>query len=184
MRFLDSISAPPDFFRRASMGVAMLLAIGLGGCGETFRPVFQPLPGLEPTPAAAHSVIAVSTNGIAASSRGNGSASNIDASGDNIQGNLVVGLAPAYAALTPNGLKLYVANSADDSVTVNNTSSPTTVAVTVALPPSPSAQITAVSGDGSTATYTYSGALGASAGDTVFVTGCDTQGFNGVFTIK
>ncbi|MBO0912627.1 MAG: hypothetical protein J2P13_12615, partial [Acidobacteria bacterium] len=161
----------------------MLLAIGLGGCGETFRPVFQPLAGVEPSPAAAHSVIAVSTDGVAASDRGPGSASNIDASGDSVQGNLVAGLAPAYAALTPNGSKLYVANSADDSITVNTTSSPTAPTATVGLPPSPSAQITAVTGDGSTATYTYSGTLGLAQGDTIFVTGCATQGFNGVFTV-
>jgi YVTN family beta-propeller protein len=183
MRFLRSIFAPSMVFRAATTGVAMLLAMGLGGCGETFRPIFQPLEGLQPSPAAAHTVVAVSVDGVASNSRGNGSASNIDTSGGSIQGNLIVGLVPAYGALLPNGSKLYVANSADDSVTVNTTSTPTAVDATVSLPPSPSAQITAVTGNGSTATYTYSGTLGVSSGDTIFVTGCATPGFNGVFTV-
>jgi len=129
-------------------------------------------------------VIAVNTDGVTAGSRGLGSASNIDVSGDSVQGNLQVGMVPAYAGLTPDGTKLYVANSGDDTVTANTTSSPTAAAVSVSLPPTPSAQITSVAGDGTTATYTYSGTLPVSPGDTVFVTGCATPGFNGVFTVS
>jgi YVTN family beta-propeller protein len=163
--------------------VFALAVLGVA-CGETYRPVAQPLEGIQPSPAAAHSVIAVSTDGIAASQRSNGSASNINVSGDSIQGNLVVGLVPAHAGLTSDGSKLYVANSGEDSVSANSTSSPTVVAATVSLPPSPGAAITAVSGDGTTATYTYNGSAGTfSVGDTVFVTGCATGGFNGVYTI-
>jgi len=177
------MTASPVFLRALGPGALLLLAIGLGGCGDTFRPVFQPLAGVQPSPAAAHSVIAISSSGVTASSRGNGSASNIDASGDTIQGNLVVGLAPAYAALTPDGSNLYVANSGEDSVTANATSAPSVAAATVSLPASPSATITAATGNGSTATYTYSGTLAVAPGDTIFVTGCTTPGFNGVFTV-
>lgn len=171
-------------FRILNTAVTLALAAGMTACGDYYRPVAQPLQGIQPSPAAAHSIIAVNSDGVADNHRGNGSASNIDASGDSVQGNLVVGLAPAHAALAANGLKLYVANSAEDSVTVNSTSSPTVATATVSLPPSPSAQITQVSGNGSTATYTYTGATGSFAvGDTVFVTGCATAGFNGVYTI-
>jgi YVTN family beta-propeller protein len=146
--------------------------------------VAQPIEGVQPSPSAAHIVVSINTDGIAANQRGNGSATNIDTSGDSIQGNLRAGMAPAYAVLTPNGGKLYIANSAEDTLTVNNTLAPTTIANTVNLPPSPSAQITQVTGNGSTATYTYSGAAGLFApGDTVFVSGCSTAGFNGAFTV-
>jgi YVTN family beta-propeller protein len=129
-------------------------------------------------------VFSINSDGVTDSHRDNGSASNIDSSGDSVQGNLRVGLGPAHAAVTPNGSKLYVANSAEDSVTSNTTSSPTTVAATVSLPASPSATITQVSGNGSTATYTYAATTQIfSPGDTVYVTGCSTPGFNGAFPI-
>jgi len=159
----------------------MLLAVGLAGCGETFRPIFQPIEGLQPSPDAAHSVVAVSVDGLGVNNLG--SASNIDTSGLSIQGNLKVGLLPAYGAFTPDGTKLYVANSGEDTVTVNTTSSPTVATVKVSVAAAPVAPITAVTGNGSTATYTFSGTLPVSPGDVVFVTGCATPGFNGVFTI-
>ncbi len=169
-------------FRVLTAGIALLLGTS---CGEYYRPVAQPIEGLQPSPAATHSIFAINTDGIGNSHRGNGSASNIDASGDSVQGNLIVGMAPVYGALIPNGGMLYVANSAEDTVTANRPSAPTTVAATVSLPPSPAAQITQVSGNGSTATYSYTGGSNLFAvGDTVYVAGSSTAGFNGVFTLS
>jgi YVTN family beta-propeller protein len=184
MRLSGRIIAPSALYRILTTALIFGLALLCVACGETFRPVAQPLEGVQPNPEAAHSIIAINSDGVTDNHRGNGSASNIDASGDNVQGNVIAGIAPAHAALTPNGIRLYVANSGEDSVTVNTTSSPTVVAATISLPPSPTTQITAVTGNGTTATYTYAGAAGTfSAGDTVFVTGCATAGFNGVFTV-
>jgi YVTN family beta-propeller protein len=183
MRLPGRTIAPSAPFRILTTVVTLALAICFAACGETYRPVAQPLEGIQPSPAAAHSIISINTDGIANDNRGNGSASNINVSGDSVQGNLIVGLAPAHAAVTPNGTKLYVANSGEDSVTANTTSTPSTVAATVSLPASPGAQITQVTGSGSTATYTYSGTGLFSTGDTVFVTGCATAGFNGAFTV-
>lgn len=184
MRMLRRSNAPLAPVRIFKTAVTLGLAALFAACGETYRPVAQPLEGIQPSPAAAHSVIAVNTDGIATSQRSNGSASNINVSGDSIQGNLIVGLVPAHAGLTSDGSKLYVANSGEDSVSANTTSSPTVVAATVSLPPSPGAAITAVTGDGTTATYTYNAAAGTfSVGDTVFVTGAATGGFNGVYTV-
>src|SRR5581483_2720745 len=184
MRLPGRIIAPSARFQLLNTAVMLTLAVCGVACGDYYRPVAQPLEGIQPSPAAAHSIISINTDGIAGNSRGNGSASNIDASGDSIQGNLIVGLAPAHAALTPNGTRMYVANSGEDSVTANTTSSPTGVAATVSVPPSPGAQIMQVTGDGTTATYFYNGAAALfSVGDTVFVTGCATAGFDGVYTV-
>jgi len=185
MRVLGTTNLPQMASRGWIVGFILLSVMSYAGCGETYRPVAQPIEGIQPSPAEAHSIFAVNTDGIGDSHRGNGSASDIDASGDSVQGNLIVGTAPVHAALTPNGAALYVVNSAEDTVTANHPSAPTTVAATVSLPPSPAAQITQVSGNGSTATYSYSGGTSLfSVGDTVYVAGCSTAGFNGVFTVS
>ncbi len=117
-------------------------------CGETYRPVAQPVLGPQPDPAAAHFVISLHTNGDNFQVSGTcspsgtpppciadpGTASRLDVSGDTNVGVLTTGILPTHAALLPNGSKLFVAGS-DDTVTVSNTSSLTTVAATIALTP-------------------------------------------------
>jgi YVTN family beta-propeller protein len=184
MRLSGRIYAPRALLRIPATALALVLAAVFAACGNYYRPVAQPIEGAQPSPGAAHTVISINTDGVASNYSGNGSATNIDVSGDSIQGNLTVGLVPTHAALTPDGTKLYVANSADDTVTANTTSSPATVAATVQLPVSAFASIASVTGDGATATYTYTGGTGIfSAGDTVFITGCATVGFDGVYVV-
>src|SRR5438067_4450265 len=115
-------------------------------CGENYRPVAIPVLGPQPDPAAAHFVISLHTNGDNFQVSGTctpsgtpppciadpGTASRIDVSGDSNVGVLTTGILPTHAALLPNGSKLFVASS-DDTVTVSNTSSPTSVAATIAL---------------------------------------------------
>jgi len=117
-------------------------------CGETYRPVAQPVLGPQPDPAAFHFVISVSTNGDNFPQSGScvpsgmpppciadpGTASRLDVSGDTNVGVLTTGILPTHAALVLNGSRLYVSNS-DDTVTANNTSAPTTQAATIALAP-------------------------------------------------
>ena len=56
--------------------------------------------------------------------------------------------------------------------------------VTVSLPPSPFASHTQCSGNGTTATYTYTaGSQQFFAGDTVYVSGCAANGLNGSYTV-
>lgn len=168
--------------RPLTAAFTILLGLICASCGETYRPVAQPIQGLQPSPAPFHFVVSISTDGIGDNHRDSGAASNIDVSGDSIRGNLKAGIAPVHAALVA-GSKLYIANSGEDSVTANNVSAPTAVA-TISLPASPSGTITQVTGNGSTATYTYIGGTGIfSAGETVYVTGCTTAGFNGAFTV-
>jgi len=184
MTLSGRVHAPRALLRIPATALTFFFAICFAACGDYYRPVAQPIEGVQPNPAATHAVISINTDGVANNFSSFGSATNIDVSGDSIQGNLTVGLIPTHAALTPDGSKLYVANSADDTVTANATSSPATVAGTVSLPASPSASITAVTGDGATATYTYRGGTGVfSVGDTVYITGCVTAGFDGVYTV-
>src|SRR5207249_397928 len=122
-------SSSPERGRVGATAFLMLLSLLTVSCGETFRPIAQPVLGPQPNPAAFHFVISISTNGAADP----GSASRIDVSGDTAVGVLQTGVAPAHATLIPNGTKLYVANASEDTVSANNTSTPT-VATTISLP--------------------------------------------------
>jgi len=121
---------PSPMLRRCNLAVPVLLTLITVACGDTYRPVAQPIIGPPPSPDALHFVASISTNGPA----DRGSASRIDVSGDTLEGIFATGVAPTHAALTPNGNKLYVANSAEDTVSSNNTSTPT-VATLISLPP-------------------------------------------------
>ena len=169
--------------RALSATFTLLLALICASCGETYRPVAQPIQGLQPSPAPAHFMASINSDGVGDNHRDRGSVSSIDVSGDTLRGELKAGMVPVHAGSTASGSLLYIANSGDDTVSVSNVSSPTG-AVTVSLPPSPSATITQAAGTGSTVTYTYTGGAGLfSVGETVYVSGCTTDGFNGAFTV-
>src|SRR6266851_5049018 len=126
-------SASPVFLRAAAKIVfVLMLGVIEVSCGDTYRPVAQVIPQPPPNPAAFHFVISVSSNG----TFDPGAASRIDVSGDSTVGVFQTGVAPAHAASIPNGTRLYVANSAEDTITANNTPTPT-VATTISLPPPP-----------------------------------------------
>jgi YVTN family beta-propeller protein len=173
-------SAPSRALRGA---FTILLGLICASCGETYRPVAQPIQGLQPSPAPAHFMASINSDGVGDNHRDRGSVSSINVSGDSLRGELRAGMVPIHAGSTASGSLIYIANSGDDTVSVSNVSSPTGT-VTVNLPPSPSATITQATGDGSTASYTYTGGSGLfSVGDTVYVSGCTTTGFNGAFTV-
>jgi YVTN family beta-propeller protein len=113
--------------RRA--GLVLLLGVLEVACSENYRPIVQPVLPPPPNPGAFHYVIALTTNG----PLDPGSASRIDVSGDTYSGVFNTGVAPANAALIPSGNKLYVANFGEDTVSVNNVSTPTVVS-TISLP--------------------------------------------------
>jgi YVTN family beta-propeller protein len=161
----------------------LLLGLICASCGETYRPVAQPIQGLQPSPAPAHFLASINSDGVGDNHRDRGSVSSIDVSGDSMRGELRAGLVPVHAGSTASGSLLYIANSGDDTVSASNVSSPTG-SVTISLPASPSATITQATGDGSIASYTYIGGTGLFAvGDRVYVSGCTTAGFNGAFTV-
>lgn len=161
----------------------LLLGLICASCGETYRPVAQPIQGLQPSPAPAHFLASINSDGVGDNHRDRGSVSSINVSGDTMRGELRAGMVPVHAGSTGSGSLLYIANSGDDTVSVSNVSTPTG-SVTISLPASPSATITQAAGNGSTVTYTYTGGTGLLAvGDRVYVSGCTTAGFNGAFTV-
>jgi YVTN family beta-propeller protein len=173
-------TAPSRVLRAA---FTLLLGLICASCGETYRPVAQPIQGLQPSPAPVHFMASINSDGVGDNHRDRGSVSSINVSGDSVRGELKAGMVPVHAGSTASGLLLYIANSGDDTVSVSNVSTPTG-AVTISLPASPSATITQATGNGSTATYTYTGGTGLFAvGDRVYVSGSTTTGFNGAFTV-
>ena len=135
---------------RRLLFLGALLPVILGiACGDTFRPVFIPLPNNPPDPKLQSHVVTVSTNGVADFGR----TSLIDVSGDSNQGNTVIGKAPIFAALEPNG-RLFVANAGNDTLSVYLA---TTLLVTT-MPPLPS---TIVLPPGSNPTFLVSTLSGA-----------------------
>ena len=110
--------------------VAILLLGALEiACSENYRPIVQPVLPPPPNPAAFHFVISLTTNG----PLDPGSASRIDVSGDTYAGVFKTGVSPVHAALIPSGNKLYVVNFGEDTVSVNNVSTPTLVSA-ISLP--------------------------------------------------
>jgi len=109
-------------------GVLLLALAGLG-CGDQFRPVALPIPAPTPNPAPAQFVAALSSNG----PFNPGAISRIDVSGDTVLNVLAAGVAPVHAAWLPNGTKIYVANSGEDTVSATSSASSTS-ATTISLP--------------------------------------------------
>jgi hypothetical protein len=125
-------SAPTRALRAA---LTLLLGLICASCGETYRPVAQPIQGLQPSPAPSHFLASINSDGVGDNHRDRGSVSSINVSGDSIRGELRAGMVPVHAGSTASGSLIYIANSGDDTVSVSNVSSPTG-AVTVSLPPS------------------------------------------------
>src|SRR5579864_8886421 len=113
------------------VGLAAVLGLALAclSCGDQFRPVAVPIPLPPPSPAAAHFVASLSANGAFDS----GAVSRIDVSGDSVSSVFTTGVAPVHAAFLPNGSKIYVANSGEDTVSASSSSNPTQ-ATTISLP--------------------------------------------------
>lgn len=135
--------------RRAALwAVTLLLAICGIGCGDQYRPVALPVPLPSPSPSPVHFVAALSSNGD--NSLGGagtcvpsgspppcvnepGALIRIDVSGDSVSSGFTAGVAPAHAAFLPSGSKIYVANSAEDTVSASSTAAPSQ-ATTISLP--------------------------------------------------
>lgn len=115
--------------------LVLLLLLVCVGCGDTFRPVATPLLPAQPSPAAAHSVLLVSSNGLLSSNGSNspGTSSHIDVSGDSNVGVAPLGLGPVHATLIPSNTSLFVANSLEDTVSSFGASS-TGPVTTTSLP--------------------------------------------------
>jgi len=113
-------------------GAAMVTALLLlwTACGETYRPVANPIIPPQPNPAFTHVVMVLSDNG----PNNPGASTTIDVSGDTATAQSQTGLQPVYAALV-GGASVYVANSLEDTVSEFNVVAPVPVK-TIALPSS------------------------------------------------
>jgi YVTN family beta-propeller protein len=101
-----------NFWRGARvLGILVLCLIG-ASCGDQFRPVAIPIAPPPPDPASFHFVLVLSDNGF----NDPGASSRLDVSGDSNLGVAQLGLGPAHAALIPNANRVYVANTAEDSI--------------------------------------------------------------------
>jgi len=109
--------------RAAAILIVMLIC---PSCGETYRPVATPIPPVPPSPGFSHLALVINGNG----SNNPGSSTSIDVSGDTAVSQSTVGLIPVHAAFVENGTRVFVANSADDTVSSFSPSSPAPVTTT------------------------------------------------------
>src|SRR5438046_3999055 len=107
--------------RIGRLAVPFLLALLGINCGETYRPIAQPIAGPSPTPAPVGHILALAANGSQPANPflNPGSMGRIDVAGDSMLAVATTGLGPVHAALTSDGSKLYVANSSEDTVSVS-----------------------------------------------------------------
>jgi YVTN family beta-propeller protein len=106
-----------------------LLAVCGIGCGDQYRPVALPVPLPSPSPSPAHFVAAVTSNG----NSDPAAVLRIDVSGDSVLSAFTTGVLPTHAAFLPNGSKIYVANSGEDTVSSSSVTS-SSQATTISLP--------------------------------------------------
>jgi YVTN family beta-propeller protein len=111
--------------RIGRLAVPLLLAFLGINCGETYRPIAQPIPGPSPTPAPVGHILALAGNGSLLSNPflNPGSMGRIDVAGDSMVAVVTTGLGPVHAFLTPDGSRLYAANSGEDTVSASPTAS-------------------------------------------------------------
>lgn len=125
------VGAPITRLRLACLAAILVLFLICIGCGETFRPVANPVIPNPPNPQFAHVVLVLSGNG----ANNPGASTTIDVSGDTAVSQSTVGLMPAHAALVASGTRAFVANSLDDTVSQFAPGTPTPV-TTISLPSS------------------------------------------------
>src|ERR1700688_4067736 len=98
----------PMSFRRVGWVAAVALATLLEiSCGQVYRPVVIPISITPPSPANFHAVFSINAN----VPFNQGTASQIDVSGDTAIGTVNVGVNPTHAAVLPNNSRVFVASA-------------------------------------------------------------------------
>jgi YVTN family beta-propeller protein len=98
--------------------VLFTLILLWAGCGETYRPVANPIPKPGGDPEATHYALVLNTNGGQPPTQ-NGpapSATQLDVSGDTNMGNHPSGLNPVHAVMSPAFGRAYVVNQGDSTL--------------------------------------------------------------------
>jgi len=138
------------------VGVAALLALELllAGCGDTYRPIINPIVRPGGDPGAFDAVVGINTNPSGAA----GSVSEVNVSGDVLTGVRSIGKDPVAMAFDSTRVSVFVANRESDTVTVTALSSQAVVTISLLQGSSPAA----VTGAGSGRIYVANtGATGA-----------------------
>jgi YVTN family beta-propeller protein len=107
-----SVGVAMSLWRLVRVFAVFVLLLVWSGCGDQFRPVATPITPPPPDPQPTHFIFVLNGNG----ANDPGTGTRIDVSGDTNVGVATVGLGPVHAALLPNGSRLYVANSLEDTV--------------------------------------------------------------------
>src|SRR5256884_2157832 len=118
-------------WRVARVFAVFVLLLVCVGCGNQFRPVATPITPPPPDPQPTHFIFVIDGNG----ANDPGTGTRIDVSGDTNVGVATVGLGPVHAALLPNGARIYVANSLENTVS-SYLPTDVTAITTVSLPAS------------------------------------------------
>src|SRR5690348_11784190 len=81
------------------LGLSLLFFVA--GCGDTFRPIANPLPKPAPDPSASHTAVVVFSGGAipAGGTAAPGTSMQINVSGDSITGQVPLGVNPVSAAI-------------------------------------------------------------------------------------
>jgi len=98
--------------RVAGLAIGCFLVAIWTACGQYYRPVAFPLTPSPPNPGFSHVALVITANG----SNSPGASTTIDVSGDTAISESRLGLVPTYAALVENATRVYVTNSAEDTV--------------------------------------------------------------------
>src|SRR5213595_1533147 len=107
-----SVGVAMSVWRVARVFAVFVLLLVCVGCGDQFRPVATPITPPPPDPQPTHFIFVLNGNG----ANDPGTGTRIDVSGDTNVGVATVGLGPVHAALLPNGSRIYVANSLEDTI--------------------------------------------------------------------
>jgi len=128
-----SVGVAMSLWRVARVFTVFGLLLVWSGCGDQFRPVATPITPPPPDPKPTHFIFTINRNG----ANDPGTGTRIDVSGDTNVGVATVGLGPVHAALLPNGSRLYVANSLEDTVSSYALTSLTPVTTSLPLGSTP-----------------------------------------------
>jgi len=107
-----TVGVPMSMWHVARVFAIFVLVLVWSGCGDQFRPVATPITPPPPDPQPTHFIFVLNANG----ANDPGTGARIDVSGDTNVGVATVGLGPVHGALLPNGSRLYVANSLEDTI--------------------------------------------------------------------
>jgi DNA-binding beta-propeller fold protein YncE len=177
----------------AAVGLATLLWMS---CGEIYRPVVIPINTTPPNPANFHAVFGISAN----QPFNQGTALQIDVSGDSDIGVANMGVGPTHAALLPNYSRVFVASAGSlysgdvDVITAFTPAARGTTATGLGTPVTftfpnlgagQSASISSISENGNLVTVTLSAALSqAKVGAVIQISSVSVAGYVGSFLIS